>query len=104
MTFLHADGRDLPSPNQNSLVVRLDLGTRHLLLMGDAEAGGRADPSETPKPGSIEADLLACCQAALKADILVVGHHGSRTSSRAAFLAAVGAHDFIVSSGPTVVC
>ena len=101
MTFLHADGRDLPSPNQNSLVVRLDLGTRHLLLMGDAEAGGRALPSETPKPGSIEADLLACCQVALKADLLVVGHHGSRTSSRGAFLAAVGAHDFIVSSGPT---
>jgi len=101
MTILHADGTRLPSPNQNSVVVRLDLGGRHILLMGDAEAGGRADPSEPPKPGSIESDLLICCAAALKADLLVAGHHGSRTSSRAAFVAAVGAHDFIVSSGPT---
>jgi len=101
MTILHADGRDLPSPNQNSLVIRLDLGSRRILLMGDAEAGGRADPSEAPKPGSIESDLLICCSAAVKADLMVVGHHGSRTSSRAAFVAAVGAHDFIVSSGPT---
>lgn len=27
MTILHADGADYPSPNQNSLVVRLDLGS-----------------------------------------------------------------------------
>jgi hypothetical protein len=31
----------------------------------------------------------------------VVGHHGSRTSSRSAFLDAVGAKYFIVSAGPT---
>jgi hypothetical protein len=33
--------------------------------------------------------------------VLVVGHHGSRTSSRSAFLDAIGASVFIVSSGPT---
>jgi competence protein ComEC len=37
----------------------------------------------------------------LKSDVLVVGHHGSRTSSRIAFLDAVGAQHFIISSGPT---
>lgn len=31
---------------------------------------------------------------------LVVGHHGSMTSSRRAFLDAVGASTFIISSGP----
>ena len=31
----------------------------------------------------------------------MVGHHGSETSSRQAFLNAVGASTFIVSSGPT---
>jgi competence protein ComEC len=31
----------------------------------------------------------------------VVGHHGSKTSSRQAFLNAVGASTFIVSAGPT---
>ena len=41
MTILHADGSKHASFNENSLVVRLDLGARKILLMGDAEAGGR---------------------------------------------------------------
>jgi len=103
MTILHADGANYPSPNANSVVVRLDLGQHKLLLMGDAEAGGRqADPSSMPAPDSIEGKLLACCRAALAADIMIAGHHGSRTSSRTPFLDAVGAHIFIISSGPTV--
>src|SRR5205823_4507262 len=36
----------------------------------------------------------------LGARVMVVGHHGSKTSSRRAFLDAVGASVFIVSSGP----
>ena len=45
--------------------------------------------------------LLDCCADDMKADVLIVGHHGSKTSSRKAFLDAVGASYFIVSSGPT---
>jgi competence protein ComEC len=101
MTFLYADGSKRPSFNENSLVVRVDLGSHRILLMGDAEAGGRAAPSQKPTATSIEGKLLACCAADLKADVLVAGHHGSKTSSRTAFLDAVGAHTFIVSSGPT---
>jgi len=81
-------------------VVRLDLGDKRVLIMGDAEAGGRAAPAEDPKPDSIEGALLACCTAALHADVLIVGHHGSKTSSRQRFIHAVGASVFIVSSGP----
>jgi competence protein ComEC len=44
--------------------------------------------------------LLTCCASELAAQVLVVGHHGSRTSSRRAFLLAVGASVFVVSSGP----
>ena len=101
MTFLYADGSDHSSFNENSLVVRLDLGSHRVLLMGDAEAGGRSLPSTKPKSSSIEGKLLTCCAADLKADVLVVGHHGSKTSSRTAFLDAVGAHLFLVSAGPT---
>jgi beta-lactamase superfamily II metal-dependent hydrolase len=100
MTFLHADGGRHSSPNENSLVVRLDLGATSVLFMGDAEAGGRHDPQVAPSARSIEGILLACCLAELAADILIVGHHGSKTSSRAAFLDAVGASTFVVSSGP----
>lgn len=100
MTFLYADAGSHSSPNENSLVARLDLGTSRLLFMGDAEAGSRQDPAAPPAARSVEGVLLACCAADLAADVLVVGHHGSKTSSRGAFLDAVGASVFIVSAGP----
>jgi beta-lactamase superfamily II metal-dependent hydrolase len=101
MTFLHADGAAHSSPNENSLVVRLDLGNTRILLMGDAEAGERDSTlAKPPTASSIEGALLACCQAQLSAEVLVVGHHGSMTSSRKVFLNAVGATIAIVSSGP----
>lgn len=101
MHILHADGSKRSSFNENSLVVRLDLGARRILIMGDAEAGGRKSPAVLPSPNSIEGKLLACCIDQLKADVLVAGHHGSKTSSRTAFLDAVGAKVFVVSAGPT---
>lgn len=102
MRFLYVDGSDHGTKyNENSLVTRLDVGGVRILLVGDAEAGGRHAPTDTPDATSIEGKLLACCTPELKADLLVVGHHGSKTSSRTAFLDAVGAKMFIVSSGPT---
>jgi competence protein ComEC len=101
MTFLHSEVHHKKSPNESSLVVRLDLGKSRILFMGDAEAGGRKPPDTPPKKKSIEGVLLSCCVDDLKADVLVVGHHGSMTSSRALFLDAVGAKHFIISSGPT---
>lgn len=101
MTILHADGAPYADINENSLVVRLNLGSTRVLLMGDAEAGGRNDPSTPPTPQSTEGQVLACCTADLAARVMVVGHHGSKTSSRRALLDAVSASVFIVSSGPT---
>jgi competence protein ComEC len=101
MTFLHADGTHHPSPNENSLVMRLDIGSRRILFMGDAEAGGRRSPSDPPKADSIEGKLLSCCAAAVRSDVLIAGHHGSMTSSRSRFLDAVGAEHFVISAGPT---
>ena len=100
MTALWRDPKKYADPNGNSVVVRLDLGTRRILLAGDAEGGERKLPSELPAPSSIEAGLLACCSSDVKADVLVVGHHGSLTSSRDTFLDAVGARIFAISSGP----
>jgi competence protein ComEC len=100
MTILWRDASHHADPNENTVVVRLDTGGRRLLLAGDAEAGGRQPPATSPSANSIEAGLLACCPASLRADALVVGHHGSLTSSRRAFLDAVGARLFVVSSGP----
>jgi competence protein ComEC len=74
-----------PSGNDASLVLRIQLADSVLLLPGDLEAGG-------------EADLLAT-GAELRADILKLAHHGSRTSSTPEFLEAVGARVAIASAG-----
>lgn len=100
MNFLYRDPRNHADPNGNSVVVRLDLGSRRILLAGDAEGGERELPSEPPQPNSIEAALIACCATDIRSDVLVVGHHGSLTSSRGAFLDAVGASIYAISSGP----
>lgn len=102
MTVLHAqDTRSESDLNNASVVVRLDLGGKRLLLTGDAEAGGRAAPSTAPSPGSAEGILLARFRSKLRSDVLVVAHHGSKTSSRTEFLDAVDADHYVISSGPT---
>jgi len=73
-------------PNDNSFVLRISYGTRAILFVGDAEH-------------EEEAALLATAREALRADVLKVGHHGSRTSSAAAFLSAVGPREAVVSVG-----
>ncbi len=73
--------------NNMSVVLRLDFGEVSFLFTGDAE---------TP----IEKDLLAGSYAdRLHADVLKLGHHGSSTSSSAAFLRAVDPAYAIISCG-----
>lgn len=61
--------------NNNSIVLKITYGTKRFLLMGDAEKE--------------EEESLLNSGADLEADMLKVGHHGSSTSSSAAFLRAV---------------
>jgi competence protein ComEC len=74
-----------PDPNAESLVMRWDSGTARVLLTGDVG-----------EPG--EADLLRWGPE-LHAAVLKVAHHGSRTSSGAAWLRAVGARVGVISCG-----
>jgi competence protein ComEC len=104
LNFVYRDPADHGDPNGNSLVTLLTLGGRRILLMGDAEGGERprppAPPPAVPQARSIEAVLLAGDRALITADAVVVGHHGSLTSSRSAFIEATGARIFAISSGP----
>ncbi|MEO8878009.1 MAG: DNA internalization-related competence protein ComEC/Rec2, partial [Polyangiaceae bacterium] len=71
-------------PNDNSLVLKITYGVRSFLFVGDAEHFE-------------EGELLA--HGDLAADVLKVGHHGSRTSSSAAFIAAVHPIEAVISVG-----
>lgn len=97
-TILHADAKEKHDPNQNSVVIAVELGGTRLLLTGDAESGDREDPSAPV--GDIEQFLIEQHATLVRADILQVGHHGSKTSSRRAFLEAVKPKLALVSAGP----
>lgn len=87
-----------PDANDNSVVLRLDLGMTSLLLVGDAESGERLPPS-SPVNG-IEQHLIETHPRILDVDILQVGHHGSLTSNRMAFLQAVSPQLALIGVGP----
>jgi competence protein ComEC len=73
--------------NNDSLVLRLHYGNRTVLLPGDAEK-------------EAEHEMLAGSDGVdLRADVLKVGHHGSKNSTTEDFLAAVRPQVAIISAG-----
>ncbi|ATF16583.1 competence protein ComE [Brevibacillus brevis X23] len=71
--------------NEMSAVIHLTYGNTSFLFMGDAE-------------GESEADLLKS-QVSLKSDVLLVGHHGSKTSTSQEFLDKVIPSYAVIQSG-----
>jgi competence protein ComEC len=87
--ILHPQAADYATstqPNALSCVLRISNGSRTALLAGDIEQAQ-------------EARLVAGVEDALRAQVLLVPHHGSKTSSSAAFLDAVAPQVGIVQSG-----
>ena len=74
------------TPNNGSLVVRLAHGTVTFLFTGDIESDA-------------ERYLVATHRSLLMADVLKVGHHGSRTSTSPRFLQAVNPRSAVISAG-----
>jgi competence protein ComEC len=86
--LLHPAAADARARKSNDLscVLKVSAGGRSMLLTGDIERLS-------------EASLVARAPTALAADVLLVPHHGSRTSSTAEFLAAVGAGTAVIPVG-----
>jgi len=87
-SFLHPQTTDYDKgarPNALSCVLRISNGARTALLVGDIEKAQEAQ--------------LVASGAALKADVLLVPHHGSKTSSSAEFLEAVAPRLAVVQAG-----
>ncbi|MCC2637961.1 MAG: internalization-related competence protein ComEC/Rec2 [Moraxellaceae bacterium] len=79
--------RDARGENNRSCVLRIRRGSSSILLPGDLERSGEVALLSRLDPG------------ALRANVLVLGHHGSRTSTSAAFLAAVHPDWALASAG-----
>ena len=94
-TVLHVDPTITPPTanpdyNFNSIVLRVDLGPKSLLLTGDTT--NRKRDLHTTAPIGAEKDLIDHHAQDIHVDILQVAHHGSDTSTRDAFLKAVAPH------------
>ena len=89
MAVLHPADEDYGEQrksNNLSCVLRIEAGGKRLLLTSDIEARD-------------EAALLKRNPEALAADVLLVPHHGSRTSSTPEFIAAVAPQDAVIPVG-----
>lgn len=78
--------KDLKNMNNTSLVLMLHYGSFKMLLTGDAEA-------------PVEDTLQQKYGTALQADVLKVGHHGSKTSSYWPFISKVKPKYALISCG-----
>lgn len=72
--------------NAGSIVAKLSYGDESFLFMGDS-------------PESIERYLISKNSGVLHANVLKLGHHGSRTSNSKVFLSAVGPEYAVISVG-----
>ena len=78
-----------PSANNDSIVLRLQFGERTILMTGDVEKEGEA--------------AILNARDLLVSDVVKVPHHGSKTSSTAAFVAGTHPRLAVISVGLTSV-
>lgn len=83
--FLHPDAKSDVSGNDASCVLQVSAGSHRLLLTGDIE---RAAEAELLRSGRLQ-----------DVDVVIVPHHGSRTSSNPSFVRALHPDLAIISAG-----
>jgi competence protein ComEC len=83
----HSDDLQAPPKNNDSMVMRWGFGAEFFMLPGDAE---KQAEREILSENAVED---------LRADVLKVGHHGSKNSATEEFLAAVHPRIAVISAG-----
>lgn len=83
LTFLAPNNTQYEKLNNYSIVCKLKYGNTSFIFMGDAE--------------EISEDEILQKQLDIKADVIKVGHHGSRSSSTKAFLEKVNPKNAVIS-------
>ncbi len=84
--ILHPTMDYVGKKNDRSCVLKVQAGTQSVLMTGDIETKS-------------EKDLIQRVPQALASTVLIVPHHGSKTSSSEAFIAAVHPHYAIITVG-----
>lgn len=79
------DSADAVSDNNSSIVLRISYGTVRILMTGDVEKSGERELLQTP--------------GLLRADVVKVAHHGSKTSSSEDFVNAAKPKLAVISVG-----
>ncbi len=90
------DYGDVHKTNAMSCTLRISNGTQTALLAGDIERAQEAQLVDRSLVGASSVDTF---KTDLHADVLLVPHHGSKTSSSAAFLDAVQPRIALVQAG-----
>lgn len=80
-----APAKDYGDANENSIAIKITCGEFNCIITGDAEKQS-------------EADMLTC-GISLAADVYIVGHHGSSSSSSKEFVEAIAPRYAIISCG-----
>jgi competence protein ComEC len=86
VTWFQSKKAQTSGGNNASCIIRIDVADRSVLLTGDIET-------------QAELDLVATPATSLKADVLLVPHHGSRSSSSWSFLMQVEPQLAVVTNG-----
>jgi len=96
--FFNLTDYEFEDANLSSIVVRLSFKEKTFLLMGDAYQSTEEDLIAKEKSCQEKMNYL-CGMLNLDSDVLLVGHHGSKTSTSENFVRAVSPQIAVISVG-----
>ncbi len=85
--------------NSSSIVVKLEYGDSSVLFAGDTLGYGGYDEETETDCEAAEEYMFTHCSALIESDVLIAGHHGSKSSSSESFIRCISPTYVIFSAG-----